>query len=156
MEFNSGEYFREINVFIVDDEVLEDLEMFSATLTSYEPNVVVEEFSDRANVSIVDEDCEYSDFVSTLYGDSYSCIIYTLVGEYALPCVSLLGVIVRFNPTSYIVQEGSFTYLRINITGDSDVPVEVTLSTSGVTATGLIIYCAGANVYTVNMIIFRW
>ena len=59
MEFNSGEYFREINVSIVDDEVLEELEMFSATLTSYEPNVVVEEFSDRANVRIVDEDREY-------------------------------------------------------------------------------------------------
>ena len=67
VEFNPGEYFREINVSIVDDEVLEDLEMFSATLTSNEPNVVVEEFSDRTNVSIVDEDREYFDFVSPLY-----------------------------------------------------------------------------------------
>ena len=72
MEFNPGEYFKEIDVSIVDDEVLEDLEMFSATLTSYEPNVVVEEFSDRAIVSIVDEDREYLDFVSTLYRDTYN------------------------------------------------------------------------------------
>ena len=66
-------------------------------------------------------------------------------------------MIVRFNPASYIVHEGSFTYLRINITGDSDVPVEVTVSTSGITATGVIIYSVGVYVYTVSIcMIFRW
>ena len=59
-----------------------------------------------------------------------------MVGEYNLQYILHLGVMVGFNLASYIVQEGSFTYLGINITGDSDVPVEVTLSTSGVTATG--------------------
>ena len=66
VELLPEEHFREINVSIVDDAVLEDQEMFSVTLISFEPNVVVKEFSDRANVSIMDEDREYLNFVSTL------------------------------------------------------------------------------------------
>ena len=56
---------------------------------------------------------------------------------------------VGFNPSSYIVQEGSFTYLGINITGDSEIPVVVTLSSNGETATGLIIELA-LDIYTLD------
>ena len=64
--FHPGERFREVNVSIVDDAVLEAMEIFSATLIQLEHNVVVQDFSDRADISITDNDREYLVFVATL------------------------------------------------------------------------------------------
>ena len=64
--FDTGEQFREVNISIVDDAVLEAMETFSATLISLEHNVVVQDFSDRADISITDNDREYLVFVATL------------------------------------------------------------------------------------------
>ena len=59
VEFDVGESLRSVTVFLVNDEVLEDLEMFSATLIPFETNVIVEETSSRADIFIVDDDREY-------------------------------------------------------------------------------------------------
>ena len=59
VEFDVGESFINVTVTLVNDEVLEDLEMFSATLISFETNVIVEETSSRADIFIVDNDREY-------------------------------------------------------------------------------------------------
>ena len=58
VEFGPGEVSEEVTVSIEDGAVLEDLEMFSAILTSIQFNVVVEEASSRANITIVDNDRE--------------------------------------------------------------------------------------------------
>ena len=58
VEFNPGEIFKEVNVSIVDDTVLEGPEMFFANLTSFEPNIIIEESRDRADISIADNDRE--------------------------------------------------------------------------------------------------
>ena len=58
MEFGPGEVSQVVTVPIQDDTVLEDLEMFSAILMPTESNVVVEEASSRANITIVDDDRE--------------------------------------------------------------------------------------------------
>ena len=59
VEFGPGEVSQVVTVSIVEDTVLEDLEMFSATLMSTETNVVVEVASSRADITIVDDDREY-------------------------------------------------------------------------------------------------
>lgn len=48
----------------------------------------------------------------------------------------MLGVQVAFNPVSYMVSEGNTRDLRIVLSGNSEVPVEVLLSTTGMSATG--------------------
>ena len=59
VEFDVGESFEDVTVSIKDDVILEDLEMFSGTLISLETNVIVEETSSRADISILDNDREY-------------------------------------------------------------------------------------------------
>ena len=59
MEFETGQTFRDVTVSLVDNNILEDLEMFSATLISMAPNVIVEQTSSRADISIIDDDREY-------------------------------------------------------------------------------------------------
>ena len=43
---------------ITDDFTLEDLENFSATLTSQLPNVIVSDNSSNADITIIDDDRE--------------------------------------------------------------------------------------------------
>ena len=54
--FGPGEVTAMVNVSIIDDTVLEEDEMFSATLTSDQPNVVVQANSSNAVVTIRDYD----------------------------------------------------------------------------------------------------
>ena len=50
--------------------------------------------------------------------------------------VQPLGVSVSFMPNSYMVTEGNERELRVVLSGDYDIPVEVLLSTTGISATG--------------------
>ena len=49
----------------------------------------------------------------------------------------LKGVQVSFDPESYMVSEGNQRELRVIILGEYGVPVELLLSTTGLTATGI-------------------
>ena len=60
---------------------------------------------------------------------------------------------VGFNPVTYDVQEGGSVGLVITRDLDSQVPVEVTLTTSGVTATGLL--ALDMHTYLLTNILFR-
>ena len=47
-----------VDVTIVDDDVLEGQEMFTATLTTEDPNVDIPSDSDTATVIVNDDDCK--------------------------------------------------------------------------------------------------
>ena len=47
-----------------------------------------------------------------------------------------LGVDVGFNPETYSVTEGNTRELQVVVSGSYDIPVEVLLSTTGISATG--------------------
>ena len=55
--FGRREVWASVNVAIVDDSNIEDTEMFSATLTTTDSNVVIG--ADTATVTILDDDREY-------------------------------------------------------------------------------------------------
>ena len=80
VEFDVGESFINVIVSIVDDEVLEDLEMFSATLISFE---TINETGSRADINIVDDDREY--FFSYLHSlktantDFVTCVVVATI-----------------------------------------------------------------------------
>ena len=56
--FGPGETTATVDVPITDDEILEDIETFSATLTSDLPNVVVQADNSNADITIGDNDRE--------------------------------------------------------------------------------------------------
>ena len=51
--------------------------------------------------------------------------------------ISFTGIQIGFDPASYNVAEGSSTELVVQLTGDIEIPVQVFLSTSGLSATGI-------------------
>ena len=56
LTFVPGQTTASVSVSIVDDSNIEDTEMFSATLTTTDPNVVIG--ADTATVTILDDDRE--------------------------------------------------------------------------------------------------
>ena len=67
--FQPGQVQASVDVSILDDDVLESVEMFSATLTSNEPNVDVSS-DDTAEILIDDND-------SMLCGSNICCLLIT-------------------------------------------------------------------------------
>ena len=51
----------------------------------------------------------------------------------------MAGVEVGFEPATYMVSEGGTRDLRVVVRGSFDVPIEVRLSTTGISATGIIL-----------------
>jgi hypothetical protein len=65
--FEAGVTSVVVNVMITDDATLEDDEIFTATIISREPNVIVDDARSNANIAILDNDRVTIGFVSTLY-----------------------------------------------------------------------------------------
>ena len=59
VEFAAGETELFVDIPIINDNVLEAMERFTATLTSNTPNVDIESGADSAIVIIIDDDSEY-------------------------------------------------------------------------------------------------
>ena len=105
---------------IVNDEVLEGEEMFSAILTS---DAIVSQ--DTVKITIIDGDGRFC-------GSSCTNI--------AKSCILLCpGVIIRFRPTDYTVREGVDGVVTLSVVklGHSDIPVTATLTTVSGTAEGI-------------------
>ena len=62
--FGVGDEVAFVDVPIVDDNVLEVLETFSASLTSLAPNVVVDIDSGSATVTILDNDSKLTKLIA--------------------------------------------------------------------------------------------
>ena len=60
LEFSPGEDEKVVIVPITDDATLEDVEAFSATLISDKPNVIVNDSTSNADITIIDNDRELS------------------------------------------------------------------------------------------------
>ena len=60
--FGAGEMRKMVQVGIQNDSVLEAVEMFSASIISGEPNVIVNDTRSYANVTILDDDSEFLQF----------------------------------------------------------------------------------------------
>ena len=58
--FASGQTTATLDVPITNDMVLEEDEMFSATLVSQEPNIIVQGASSNADITIVNDDRKFS------------------------------------------------------------------------------------------------
>ena len=58
--FGPGETTADVNITIVNDNIMEGTEMFSATLTTADPNVMIGDGT--ATVTILDEDGKYLDW----------------------------------------------------------------------------------------------
>ena len=56
--FESGETSKTVEVSIENDLVLEDIEMFTATIASDMPNVLIDGSSGEAEITIIDNDGE--------------------------------------------------------------------------------------------------
>ena len=56
--FESGETSKTVEVSIENDLVLEDIEMFTATIASDMPNVLIDGSSGEAEIAIIDNDGE--------------------------------------------------------------------------------------------------
>ena len=56
--FEAGVTSVVVNVMITDDATLEDDEIFTATIISREPNVIVDDARSNANIAILDNDRE--------------------------------------------------------------------------------------------------
>ena len=59
VEFAAGETEKFVDIPIVNDNVLEVMESFTATLVSNTPNVDIESGAGSARVTIIDDDSEY-------------------------------------------------------------------------------------------------
>ena len=57
--FGPGETTADVNITIVDDNIMEGTEMFSATLTTADSNVMIGDGT--ATVTILDDDGKYLD-----------------------------------------------------------------------------------------------
>ena len=60
MVFASGQTTAIVDITITNDMVLEEDEMFSATLVSQEPNIIVQGASSNADITIVNDDRKFS------------------------------------------------------------------------------------------------
>ena len=60
MVFASGQTTAIVDVTITNDMILEGDEMFSATLVSQEPNIIVQGASSNADITIVNDDRKFS------------------------------------------------------------------------------------------------
>ena len=58
--FASGQTTTTVDVTITDDTVLEEDEIFTATLMSQEPNVIIQDANSNADISIFDDDRKFS------------------------------------------------------------------------------------------------
>ena len=128
---------------IVNDEVLEGEEMFSATLTSADNNAIVSQ--DTVKITIIDQDGRFCG--SSCTNITESCILL---------CP---GVIIRFRPTGYTVREGVDSVVTLSVVklGHSDIPVTTTLTTVSGTAEGIeLLRCYYFPLHTIHYFPNRW
>ena len=64
VEFEPGQSTVEVFVTILDDNILENTEMFSAILTPIGTNVLIEDGRDTAEITINDDDREWCYHIS--------------------------------------------------------------------------------------------
>ena len=130
---------------IVNDEVLEGEEMFSATLTSADNNAIVSQHS--VEITIID-------------GDGRSCGSSCGRSIAKKSCILLCpGVIIRFRPTDYTVSEGVDGVVTLSVVklGRSDIPVTATLTTASGTAEGIdLLRCYYFPLHTIHYFPNRW
>ena len=128
---------------IVNDEVLEDEEMFSATLTSADKNAIVSQ--DTVKITIIDGDGRFCG----------SCCQISLKSSILL-CP---GVIIRFRPTDYTVREGVDSVVTLSVVklGRSDIPVTANLTTASGTAEGIeLLRCYYFPLHMIHCFPNRW
>ena len=77
MSFEPGEINKTVVVPIADDLILEDDELFTATLISTEQNVIVDNDRSNADITILDNDREFVVY-STLSYQHLHCQVVTL------------------------------------------------------------------------------
>ena len=132
--FDPGVTELSVSVPIVDDDILENVEMFTATLVAQDPSVV-EVVQGTADVSILDNDGNYS--VCSLYVCLSVCLsVCFMLQEY---CFTLFpaDVMIGFNPTDYTVSEdGGIVTFFIQKVGSNERDVTVFFSTVDGSATG--------------------
>ena len=121
--FSAGQSNTSVSVPITNDNVIEDSEMFSGSLSAVTENVDI--VADTANVTIMDDD-----------GELMSILWYIRCGSmYPI----FLLVIVSFDPISYTVTEGidGTAELMLVRSGNLNREVVVSVTTTSGTAIGM-------------------